>query len=109
LVRAPAPRRGFSIEALENPAAYIPVDISKSNCAIDCSFPKDFPNLEILPVCADYLQAVALPSPRHKPARNIVYFPGSTIGNFEPDEAVEFLCRIANVLRGGGGCLSASI
>jgi len=46
-----------------------------------------------------------LPSPRHKPARNVVYFPGSTIGNFEPDEAVQFLRRIANVCRGGGGLL----
>jgi L-histidine Nalpha-methyltransferase len=34
-----------------------------------------------------------------------VYFPGSTIGNFEPDEAVQFLRRIANVCRGGGGLL----
>jgi dimethylhistidine N-methyltransferase len=46
-----------------------------------------------------------LPSPRHKAARNIVYFPGSTIGNFEPDQAVEFLRRIANVCRKDGGLL----
>jgi len=68
-------------------------------------FRKIFPNLEILPVCADYLQAVTLPSPRHKAARNVVYFPGSTIGNFEPNEALEFLCRIANVSGRGGGLL----
>jgi dimethylhistidine N-methyltransferase len=61
--------------------------------------------LEILPVCADYLQPVTLPSPRHKAARNVVYFPGSTIGNFEPNEALEFLCRIANVSGRGGGLL----
>ena len=48
---------------------------------------------------------MVLPSPSRKPARNIVYFPGSTIGNFEPDEAVQFLRRIANVCRGGGGLL----
>src|SRR5207247_9951598 len=47
------------------------------------------------------LQPVVLPLPRRKPARNIVYFPGSTIGNFEPDEAVQFLRRISNVFRGG--------
>src|SRR5260370_37912548 len=68
-------------------------------------FQKIFPDLEILPVCADYLQPVVLPSPRHRPARNVVYFPGSTIGNFAPDEAVQFLRRIANVCRGGGGLL----
>src|SRR6476620_10870327 len=94
------------IEALENPAVYIPVDISEQQLRQSTAlFRKIFPDLEILPVCADYLQSVVLPSPSRKPARNIVYFPGSTIGNFEPDEAVQFLRRIANVSRGGGGLL----
>jgi len=94
------------IEALENPAVYIPVDISQKQLRQSTAlFRKIFPDLEILPLCADYLQPVVLPSPRHKPARNVVYFPGSTIGNFEPDEAVQFLRRIANVCRGGGGLL----
>jgi dimethylhistidine N-methyltransferase len=61
--------------------------------------------LEVLPVCADYLQPVTLPSPRHKASRNVVYFPGSTIGNFEPNEALEFLLRIGNVAGRGGGLL----
>jgi L-histidine Nalpha-methyltransferase len=94
------------IEALENPAVYIPVDISeKQLLESTVFFRKIFRNLEILPVCADYLQSVVLPVPSRKPARNVVYFPGSTIGNFEPDEAVLFLRRIANVCRGGGGML----
>jgi dimethylhistidine N-methyltransferase len=94
------------IEALEKPAVYIPVDISEKQLRESAGlFQKIFPDLEILPVCADYLQPVVLPSPRHKAARNVVYFPGSTIGNFEPDEAVEFLCRIANVCRRDGGLL----
>src|SRR5215468_1208842 len=94
------------IETLENPAVYIPVDISKKQLRQSTAlFRKSFPTLEILSVCADYLQPVVLPSPRHKAARNIVYFPGSTIGNFEPDEAIQFLRRIANVCRGGGGLL----
>jgi L-histidine Nalpha-methyltransferase len=94
------------IEALERPAAYIPVDISEKQLRKSTAlFGKIFPDLEILPVCADYLQPVVLPSPRHKPARNVVYFPGSTIGNFEPNEALEFLRRIANVSGRGGGLL----
>ena len=94
------------VEALHKPAAYIPVDISEKQLRKSSAlFRKIFPNLEILPVCADYLQAVTLPSPRHKAARNVVYFPGSTIGNFEPKEALEFLCRIANVSGRGGGLL----
>jgi dimethylhistidine N-methyltransferase len=94
------------IEALETPAVYIPVDISEKQLRESTTlFRKIFPELEILPVCADYLQPVVLPSPSHKAARNVVYFPGSTIGNFEPDEAVRFLRRIANVCRENGGLL----
>ena len=94
------------IEALETPAVYIPVDISEKQLREStANFRKTFPDLEILPVCADYLQPVVLPSPHHKPARNVLYFPGSTIGNFEPDEAVQFLRRVANVCRENGGLL----
>src|SRR5207247_7067586 len=94
------------IEALENPTVYVPVDISQKQLRQSTAlFRKIFPDLEILSLCADYLQPVVLPSPRHKPARNVVYFPGSTIGNFEPNEALEFLRRIANVAGQGGGLL----
>ena len=94
------------IEALQDPAVYIPVDISEKQLRESTAlFQKIFPNLEILPVCADYLQPVTLPSPRRKAARNVVYFPGSTIGNFEPNEAVEFLRRIGNVCHRDGGLL----
>jgi dimethylhistidine N-methyltransferase len=94
------------IEALEKPAVYIPVDISEKQLRKSAAlFRKIFPDLEILPVCADYLQPVVLPPTRHKAARNVVYFPGSTIGNFEPDEATQFLSRIARVCRHGGALL----
>src|SRR5207249_9221175 len=63
------------------------------------------PTLEILPVCADYLQPFDLPSPRHKAARNIVYFPGSTIGNFDPIGAIEFLQRVVDFCGRDGGLL----
>src|SRR5947208_7117374 len=94
------------IESLKDPAVYIPVDISEKQLRESTGlFQKIFPDLEILPVCADYLQPVVLPTPNHTPARNVVYFPGSTIGNFEPNEAMEFLRRIANVCRENGGLL----
>src|SRR5437016_6413707 len=94
------------IEALENPAVYIPVDISQKQLRQSTAlFRKIFPDLEILPVCADYLQRVVLPSPHRNAARNVVYFPGSTIGNFDSAEALEFLHRIANICRGDGGLL----
>jgi len=91
------------IEALESPAVYIPVDISEKQLRESTVlFRRIFPDLEILPVCADYLQPVVLPSPNRKAARNIVYFPGSTIGNFKPTEAAEFLRRVANVCHPNG-------
>ena len=94
------------IEALESPAVYIPVDISERQLGASTAlFRKIFPNVEVLPVCADYLQPVVLPSPSREPARNVVYFPGSTIGNFEPNETLEFLHRIANVSCRDGGLL----
>ena len=94
------------IEALTNPAVYVPVDISETQLRESTAlFWKIFPELEILPVCADYLQPVVLPQARRKAARNIVYFPGSTIGNFGPDEAIEFLRRAANVCQENGGLL----
>jgi L-histidine Nalpha-methyltransferase len=94
------------IEALEKPAVYMPVDISEKQLYESAAlFRQIFPDLEVLPVCADYLQPVVLPTPRSNFSHKVVYFPGSTIGNFEPHEAIEFLCRIAKVCRGGGGLL----
>ena len=94
------------IEALEGPTVYIPVDISEKQLRESTVlFQRIFPDLEILPVCADYLQPVVLPTPSRNAVRNIVYFPGSTIGNFEPTEATEFLRRVANVTRKNGGLL----
>ena len=91
------------IEALETPAVYVPVDISEKQLRESTAlFRKTFPDLEILPVCADYLQPVVLPSPSRRATRNVVYFPGSTIGNFEPTEAEEFLRRVANACRPNG-------
>src|SRR5213595_1092315 len=94
------------IESLKNPAVYIPVDISEKQLRESTAlFQKIFPDMEILPVCADYLQPVVLPTPTQTAARNVVYFPGSTIGNFEPGEAMEFLSRVANVCPENGGLL----
>jgi len=94
------------IDALDRPAVYMPVDISEKQLYESAAlFRKVFPDLEVLPVCADYLQPVVLPAPRRNASRKIVYFPGSTLGNFEPDEAADFLRRIARLCGEGGGLL----
>jgi dimethylhistidine N-methyltransferase len=68
-------------------------------------FHEIFPQLEILPICADYLDRFDLPLPRKPSSRSVVYFPGSTIGNFEPNAAKEFLRRIVDLCGGDGGLL----
>ncbi|MDP9253460.1 MAG: L-histidine N(alpha)-methyltransferase [Verrucomicrobiota bacterium] len=94
------------LEELRDPVAYVPVDISKEQLEQSTVlFHQLFPGLEILPVCADYLQPVVLPTPERKPAHKVVYFPGSTIGNFEPREASDFLRRINRVCGKNGGLL----
>ena len=94
------------LEELKRPTAYISVDISSEQLRRSSKlFRQLFPDVEILPVCADYLQPFQLPTPLRTPVRRIVYFPGSTIGNFEPAEAADFLRRIANIVGAGGGLL----
>ena len=59
----------------------------------------------MLPLCADFTRPLHLPVPRRPAARRVVYFPGSTIGNFTPDEATALLRRTAELCGPGGGLL----
>lgn len=94
------------LEHLQRPAAYLPVDISREHLlATAHGLARDFPKIEILPVCADYTQPMALPAPSRPARRRVVYFPGSTIGNFEYARAERFLERIADLVGPGGGLL----
>ena len=94
------------LEQLQSPIAYIPVDISKQrliDSAIELSHA--MPALEILPVCADYLQELQLPKPLRKPDHVAVFFPGSTIGNLEPHVAQDFLHRVCQLCGQSGGLI----
>lgn len=94
------------LEELEEPVVYVPIDISKEQLANSTArFREIFPRLEVLPVCADYLEPFELPLPRRPSSRSVVYFPGSTIGNFEPKLAEEFLRRLVDIAGDGGGLL----
>ncbi len=94
------------LDELHAPIAYVPVDISKEQLLqSSAQFRELFPDVEVMPVCADYLQPVTLPIPRRRPVRKVIYFPGSTIGNFEPDVALDFLQRIRRVSGEEGGLL----
>ena len=94
------------LQHLNAPWAYVPVDISREQLTqSSITFRKRFPGLEVLPVCADYLQPFDLPRRKRKPTRTVVYFPGSTIGNLEPDDAADFLVKIAGIARPDGRAL----
>ena len=85
--------------ALERPAAYVPVDISREHLRdAAISLAEDFPSVPVIAVCADYTRHFPLPSLPSAGGKRVGFFPGSTIGNFEPDAAVAFLANYAHIL-----------
>ncbi len=94
------------LEALSDPVAYIPVDISETSLRRSAAtLAAAYPGLAILPVWADYTHPFTLPPIPRPRARRVAYFPGSTIGNFYPDQAVAFLQRIAQITGPNGALL----
>lgn len=93
------------LDALERPAVYAPVDISREFLREAASLVAgDFPQLAVIAICADYSDprmVAGLPPPGR--GRRVGFFPGSTIGNLEPADAVAFLrgCRAILGPRGG--------
>ena len=84
------------LDALEQPVGYVPVEISRS--ALDASvenLSEEFPEVDMLPVSADFTQPVDLPAPDQAARRTVVFFPGSTLGNFEQREAIALLRTMA--------------
>jgi dimethylhistidine N-methyltransferase len=93
------------LENLDELAVYVPVDISEDHLLESAlKLRSEFPELEVLPVVADFTRPFQLPSPAIMPLRNIVYFPGSTIGNFTRAAAQDLL-RVMYGEAGAGGAL----
>jgi dimethylhistidine N-methyltransferase len=91
------------VDRLE-PSLYVPIDISETALREACrALALMFPWLNISAVTADFTEPIRLPEfvgiPVH---RKVVYFPGSTIGNFTPDEALEFLKGVREIVGPGG-------
>jgi dimethylhistidine N-methyltransferase len=87
------------LDGLPAPAGFLPIDISAEHLhQAALALQRDRPGLAIRPLAADFTQALQLP-----PARGprVGFFPGSSIGNFEPDEALALLQRMAGWLDGG--------
>jgi dimethylhistidine N-methyltransferase len=82
------------LDALVDPAAYVPVDISMEQLAtVAAERARQYPHLRVAPVHADYTTRFTLPA-LPDDARRVAFFPGSTIGNLHPAEATAFLHRI---------------
>ena len=87
-------------------AGYVPIDISRDHLLQAAeAIAARYPELNVLPVCADYTADYHLPEPDTPPERTVVYYPGSTIGNFTPEAARHFLAHIANQVGPEGGLL----
>nr|WP_245965708.1 L-histidine N(alpha)-methyltransferase [Pseudorhodoferax soli] len=98
------------LDALENPASYVPIDISGEHLAqAAAQLRSDYPGLAVHPVAADYTQPLQLPAGTRKSGMRLGFFPGSTIGNFDPEQALRFLRMAARVLRGGALLLGADL
>jgi len=93
------------LDALEAPAAYVPVDISREQLQANArQLAADYPGLAVVPICADYTRPLPLPAELAADNR-LAFFPGSTIGNLMPDEAVAFLAAAARTVGAGGSLL----
>jgi len=98
-----ARKTSLLLSALARPAGYVPVDISgDALLAAAEALIRQFPRLLVRPVVADFTRPLALPLDDLPARRRVAYFPGSTIGNFDPPEAVALLRRMARDAGPGG-------
>jgi dimethylhistidine N-methyltransferase len=96
----------FLLEHLHDPAAFIPIDISREQLVqVTKELDADYPGLEVLPVCADYTGAFELPHTSRTANRIVVFFPGSTISNFDPLPAKLFLEHLRDIVGPHGALL----
>jgi dimethylhistidine N-methyltransferase len=94
------------LDALPALAAYVPIDISGAYLHAQAErLRAQFSETLILPVVADFTAPFSLPALPPDTTRRVVYFPGSTIGNFDEAAALRFLRRMGEVAGQGGGLL----
>ena len=87
------------------PRLYMPVDISKQYLRQSAArLAREYPWLDVRAACADFTAGQALPE-LPETGRRVAFFPGSSVGNFEPAEAQAFLGVMAETVGSGGGLL----
>jgi dimethylhistidine N-methyltransferase len=96
----------YLLDVLEEPAGYIPVEISREHLFRSAArLAKSYARVPVLPVVADFTKPFRLPKPPRAARRRVVYFPGSTIGNLTPEEALRFLSGVRRIVGPKGGLL----
>jgi dimethylhistidine N-methyltransferase len=94
------------LEHLQEPAGYVPIDIAGEQLRHSALvLARCLPELDILPVWADFTALTHVPADGKRPRRRVVYFAGSTIGNFTPEESVQLLKQTSRLVGPGGGLL----
>jgi dimethylhistidine N-methyltransferase len=96
----------FLLDHLVDPTSYVPVDISAEHLIRTAeNLARDYPLVDVCPVVADFTRPFELPRTAFGTAGQCIYFPGSTIGNFGPDEATSLLASMARTVDDDGGLL----
>lgn len=94
------------LDALEDPVAYTPIEISRSALLGSVErLDREFDDIEVLPVLADFTEPVPLPVPEREADHALVFFPGSTLGNFTDGEAIRLLRAMHSTMGDRGGAL----
>jgi L-histidine N-alpha-methyltransferase len=94
------------LDALDDPVAYTPIEISRSALLASVErLDREFGGVEVLPVLADFTEPVAIPQPQRKAEHALVFFPGSTLGNFTDPEALRLLRAMHQTMGDRGGAL----
>lgn len=88
------------------PDCYVPMDISKDFLLESADkLMADYPWLNVYAACVDYSQPIKLPDDMNSDAQRLGFFPGSSIGNFSPSEAQDFLKEVGTTLGQNGSLL----
>ena len=91
------------LDAIDKPSEYIPIDISKEFLFKNArDFAKNFPDLKIKAICADFDQIEQLQQIICGEKSKIGFFPGSTIGNYSPEDAKKLLKNFSRILGNDG-------
>ncbi|MEO8747416.1 MAG: L-histidine N(alpha)-methyltransferase, partial [Rhodanobacter sp.] len=94
------------LQHLRTPVAYVPVEISEVPLRASIErLAAEFPHVPMQPLCADFTKPLRLPVSPRATRRTVVYFPGSTIGNFASREAVQLLRKMRSEMGDRGGIL----